>query len=146
MPIEVQIPMENTFNLDEGNYRGRLQTISRKPNACAKGPGEQIRLLFEMDIPSIKTRIPMAGRNFTLNLKTGTELRRFLESWLGRKFFETNAGKALDLESLVGREADLVLIHFQQVGYDKPMTFIQSAHPPGSLELTEEPAAREGKD
>src|SRR5512137_859738 len=102
MPIEVQIPLENTFNLDEGNYRGRLQTISRKPNACAKGPGEQIRLLFQMDIPSIKTRIPMAGRNFTLNLKTGTELRRFLESWVGRELFGTNGGKALDLESLVG--------------------------------------------
>ena len=81
-----------------------------------------------------------------MNLKGGTELRRFLEGWLGRKFFETNGGKSLDLEALVGREADLVLIHFQQVGYEKPMTFIQSAYPPGSLELTEEPVAKVGKD
>ena len=146
MPIEVHIPLENSFNLDEGNYRGRLQTLSRKPNRCAKGPNEEIRLLFEMNIPSIKNRIPMTGRNFAMSLKGGTELRRFLEGWLGKKFFDANGGKSLDLEALVGREADLVLIHFQQVGYPKPMTFIQSAFPPGSLELTEEPAAKEGKD
>jgi hypothetical protein len=99
-----------------------------------------------MNIPSIKNRTPMAGKNFALNLRGGSELRRFLENWLGRKFFETNAGKTLDLESLVGREADLVLVHFQQVGYEKPMVIIQSASPPGSLELTEEPAVKEGKD
>ena len=146
MPIELIIPMENTFNLKEGQYRGRLNTISRKPNFSGDGAGEQIRFLFRMNIPSITSKVPMAGRNFSLNLRSGSELRRFLESWLGRKFFEANCGKTLDLESLIGREADLVLIHFQQVGYDKPMVFIQSAAPAGTLALTEQPAAKEGED
>jgi hypothetical protein len=146
MSIQLEIPLENTFDLEEGNYRGRLQTISRKPNLNAKGPGEQIRFLFEMNIPSIKNRIPMTGRNFPFSLKGGSELRRFLEGWFGRKFFESNAGKKLDLESIIGREADLVLSHFQQPGYERPMVFIQSASPPGSLELTEKPAIKEGKD
>ncbi len=85
----------------------------------------------------------MAGRNFPMNLKGGSELRRFLEEWIGRKFFEVNAGKTLELESLIGREADLVLTHFQQVGYEKPMVFIQSAAPAGTLALTEQPAKEE---
>jgi hypothetical protein len=148
MSIELTIPLENTFNLDEGNYRGRLSTISRKPNPSSRGPGEQIRFLFEMNIPSIRirNRIPMAGRNFPFSLRGGNELRRFLENWLGTRFFEANAGKKLDLESLVGREADLVLVHFQQVGYDRPMVYIQEAFPPGALELSEQPAVNEGKD
>ena len=146
MPITLTIPMDNTFNLPEGQYRGRLVTISRRPNLSGDAAGEQVRFLFEMDIPSITRNIPMAGRNFALNLRGGSELRRFLESWLGRRFFEANCGKTFELESLVGREADLVLIHFQQVGYNKPMVFIQSAAPAGTLALTEQPTTKEGKD
>ncbi len=146
MSIQLTIPLDNTFNLQEGQYRGRLVSISRKPNFSGNGSGEQIRFLFEMNIPSITNRIPMAGRTFPQSLRGGSELRRFLENWLGRKFFEANCGKTLELESLIGREADLVLTHFQQVGYEKPMVFIQSAAPAGTLALTEEPAIKEGKD
>ncbi len=146
MSIQLEIPLEYTFNLNEGQYRGRFDSISRKPNFSGDGFGEKIRFLFRMNIPSITNKIPMAGRNFSLNLKGGSELRRFLENWLGRKFFEANSGRTLDLESLIGREADLVLIHFQQVGYERPMVFIQSAAPAGTLALTEQPAVKEGKD
>ena len=146
MPIEMTIEMENEFNLEEGQYRGRLATLSRKPSHPAKGLGDQVRFLFEMNIPSIKNRTPMAGRNFHMSLKGGSELRRFLEGWLGKKFFDANSGKTLDLELLIGREADLVLTHFQQVGYERPMVCIESAAPPGTLALTEQPAIKEGRD
>jgi hypothetical protein len=64
MAMIVAFPTDNTFNLPEGQYRGRLVTICRKPNLSGHTTGEQLRFLFEMDIPSITRNIPMAGRNF----------------------------------------------------------------------------------
>lgn len=143
--MRIVIPLENEFNLPAGQFRGRLANLARKPSHFATASGEQIRFLFELDIPSIKNRIPMAGRNFALSLKGGSELRRFLEGWLGKRFFAAKAGQPLDLESLIGRAAELVLTHFQQIGYDQPMVCIASAAPLGTLALTEQPAP-EGKD
>ncbi len=140
MPMQITIPMNNVFHLNEGNYRGQLQTLSVIPPRKKTGPGEGIRLLFRMNIPSIKREIPMAGRSFVLNLRSKSDLRQFLDDWLGADFFESNAGSAFDLETLIGREADLTLAHYHQVGYEKPMTYIQSASPPGTLKLNEEPA------
>jgi hypothetical protein len=138
MSMIVQLPRDKTFNLPEGNLRGCLASLSRRPAGKAKE--ETVRFVFDMNVPSIRNALPCAGRNFPLDLKVGTELRRFLDGWLGKDFFETNGGKALDLESLIGREADLMLSHFQQSGYEKPMVFIQAAYKPGTLTLTEQPA------
>jgi hypothetical protein len=137
MAMIIKLPTDKTFHLPEGNFRGSLASISKRPNGNHKE--ETVRFVFDMKVPSIRNAIPCAGRNFPLHLKGGTELRRFLEGWLGKEFFEANGGKSLDLESLIGREADLVLVHFQQTGYPRPMVFVQAAYKPGSLRLTEEP-------
>src|SRR4051794_4950799 len=134
----IQLPRDKTFNLPEGNFRGRLSSISKRPTG--RSQQESIRFVFDMNIPSIKTALPCAGRNFALDIKGGNDLKRFLDGWLGKDFFEANGGQSLDLEHLIGREADLVLTHFQQTGYERPMVFIEAAYKPGKLKLTEQPS------
>jgi len=148
MTIPLEIPLEKTFNLNEGCFRGRLDSIIPKPRASGKGSGDQVRFLFEMDIGSIlkRNKLPFAGRTFDANLRTGSELREFLETWLGRAYFEAHAGKTIDLESLVGTRADLILKHYHNASYDNPLVFIQAALPAGSLPLTEQPETKEAKD
>lgn len=142
----LEITPEKCFKLPEGNYRARLDTVSRKFTPTKDGPGEQPRFLFEVYIPSIQNRIPMAGRTFAPDLSPRGELRKFLTNWLGREFFEVNSGKMLQLESLAGREADLMLVHFHNDGFENPLVFIEAAFPPGTLKLTERPMEKGGKD
>ena len=142
MSIELDIPLEKTFVVQEGSFRGRLHSVSKKLKT-SKTSDKEIRLVFELSIPSIKNKIPTAGRNFPADLNAGSELREFLEHWLGRTFFEDNAGRRIEMESLIGREADLILTHYHNDGYKNPWVFIENAFPPGSLSLTEAPA---GKD
>jgi hypothetical protein len=148
MSIEIEVPLDKTFNLQEGCYRGRLDSITRKPKTTGKGSGDQVRLLFEMDIGSIlKTnKLPFAGRTFDPSLRAGSELREFLENWLGRSYFEAHAGKRINLESLVATRGDLILKHYTNARYENPLVFIQAVLPAGSLPLTEQPQEKEAQN
>ena len=83
----------------------------------------------------------MAGRTFNFELSRRSELRSFVESWLGADFFSRNT--TVDFEQLVGRSADLNLIHRHNDGYDRPYVFIEEIHQAGTLKLTEQPAVQQ---
>jgi hypothetical protein len=148
MTIYVDIPLKIIFDLPEGCYRGKLAHVIRKSAFKCKGSKQDIRLLFEMDIPSIKNKSlrPFAGRNFSPDMGARGELRLFLEQWLGSKFFEDNAVKKIDLESLIGEAGDFIITHMKNEGYEKPLVIIQDGFPVGRLPLTEAPEPEGGKD
>jgi len=91
--------------------------------------------LFNVNIPSLKNKNPMAGRTFNFDLSRRSELRCFIESWLGAEFFSRNT--TVDFEQLIGRSADLDIIHRHNDGYERPYVFIEAIRPAGSLKLTE---------
>lgn len=137
--VVVQIPCLKEFNLPEGNFRGKLLSVQKKYKQKQKSVEKQIRFVFEVAVPSIKGKIPVAGRTFQETMSQDGDLYGFLAQWLGRGFFKERSGTAFDLERLVGMEADLHLIHFANEQYENPLVFISSAHPPGMLSLNENP-------
>ena len=138
MPLICPIPKDDTYDLPEGRYRAALSSARTLLKSTSR-PVQQVRLLFNVNIPSLKNKNPMAGRTFNFDLNRRSELRCFVESWLGADYFSRNT--TVDFEQLVGRSTDITLIHRHNDGYDRPYVFIEAIHPAGSLKLTEQPAA-----
>jgi len=134
MPLLCPIPKDDTYDLPEGRYRAVLSSARTllKPTSRTT---QQVRLLFNVNIPSLKNKNPMAGRTFNFDLSRRSELRCFIESWLGAEFFSRNT--TVDFEQLIGRSADLDIIHRHNDGYERPYVFIEAIRPAGSLKLTE---------
>ena len=140
MPMICNIPKEDTYDLPEGRYNAVLASVRIKPDPKTnRSDQQQIRLLFNVSIPSMKRKNPMAGRSFSLDLKKGSDLRNLIESWMGTEWFDSNT--TVDFERLIGRSADLTLTHHHNDGYNRPFVNIESIHPVGSLKLTEQPPA-----
>jgi hypothetical protein len=139
MPLICNVPKDDTYDLPEGRYRAVLSSVRPQWRPHANKPVQQIRLLFAVQIPSLLNKNPMAGRTFNFDLKRGSELRVFVESWLGADIFSHNT--TVDFEQLVGCSADLNLIHRHNDGYDRPYVFVEAIHPAGTLKLTEQPTA-----
>lgn len=137
MPLICPIPKDDTYDLPEGRYRAALSSARTLLKSTSR-PVQQVRLLFTVNIPSLKHKNPMAGRTFNFDLSRRSELRCFVESWLGADFFSRNT--TVDFEQLIGRAADLTLIHRHNDGYDRPYVFIEAIHQAGKLKLTEQPA------
>ena len=138
MPLICPIPKDDTYDLPEGRYRAALSSARTLLKSTSR-PVQQVRLLFNVNIPSLKHKNPMAGRTFNFDLSRRSELRCFVESWLGADFFSRNT--TIDFEQLIGRAADLTLIHRHNDGYDRPYVFIEAIHPAGTLKLTEQATA-----
>jgi len=134
MPMICQIPKEDTYDLPQGRFKAVLRGVRDKTQANHPDR-QQVRLLFNVQIPSLKHKNPMAGRTFNLDLKAGSELRCFLMNWLGAGAFNNNT--TIDLESLVGRSAELTLTHHHNSGYDRPFVNIEAINPADTSKLAE---------
>ncbi|MEI6193654.1 MAG: hypothetical protein WCS42_04915 [Verrucomicrobiota bacterium] len=139
MKITAKIPAVTTFDLPSGDYRCKLIRTKPIQRQTAKGNQEWIRLVFEVNVPSLRNQYPCAGRNFVLDLNPGSDLRNFLESWLGRDYFITRSGQDLDFETLIGVEGDISLSHYEGANYDKPLVIIENIHPPGTIKVAAMP-------
>jgi hypothetical protein len=137
MKIVKKIPAVKTFDLPAGLYKAVLTQCRAVMKQSKKGAVEWVRLVFEVKVPGLEDQIPCAGRNFQLDLNPGTDLRNFLEVWLGSDFFKLRSNQELDFETLVGREGDISLSHFQGDEFDKPLVVIDNVFPPNSQKLTE---------
>ena len=135
-----------TFNLPEGNFAARIDSLKVFPRQTSKGMEDWIRILFQVKVPGMENLNTMAGRNFKLNLNPGSELRNFLGSLLGGRFFLNSSGQKFDLETLIGRECEVKLEHYCGKDYDKPMVVVAAVYPPGSLKLTRAIPETGGKD
>lgn len=135
MPLICQIPSDETYDLPEGRYRARLVKVRPHTKQSSRGSTSIVRLLFEVDVPSLQNKTAMAGRNFIIDLRRQSDLRGFLEAWRGAELF-ANPSQPLDLELLVDAPAEVVLRHIKNPSHPRPYVLIESIHPPGALWLT----------
>ncbi len=135
------IPHEQTFHLPEGCYRAVLEKIIPEFRNNGKGSQTWLKFYWDVKIPSMTNQRCTAWRKFQVKLASGSDLRNFLETWLGREYFELNVGKPFDPDALVDSECELQLVHHQGKDYDWPFVNVVSAHRVGTLELTEEVVA-----
>jgi hypothetical protein len=139
--ITAEIPKDTTFELPEGKYKARLKHVKEHIKQNRQGTKRMIRFLFEVFVPGMDHLNCMAGRNFDLNLNPGTDLRNWLEGFLGRRFFMDRSGKTINFEEFIGSECELTLEHFWGKDYETPHVTVARIAPPGTLKLTVE-----GKD
>ena len=129
MKIIKRIPALKTFDLPAGQYRATLTQTKPITKQTKRGPQEWVRLIFEAKVPTMPNQIPMAGRNFLLDLNPGSDLRNFLEVWLGAEFFEAMSDKDLDFDTLIGKEGIISLSHYLGDNYDKPHVNVDNMYP-----------------
>jgi hypothetical protein len=137
MNITKKIPPVTTFDLPEGLYHATLTQYRPMTKQTKKGPQEWVRLLFEVQIPEMANQIPCAGRNFQLDLNAGSDLRNFLEVWLGSDFFKEKSNQELNFDTLMGKGADVKLSHYLGGDYEKPLVIIDNAFPLNSQKVAE---------
>lgn len=133
--MKLTIPNEKEcFNVPEGQYRATLLRVVERPKNYTKESEDQVRLVFEIHYPKRTRKEYRAGITIPASLQEGGELREFLRSWRGVDFTEAEleAG-SVDLNTLLGQQADLELAHFKNKRFPKPYVHIQAIHPPGTL-------------
>lgn len=128
--LNIELEKEVTFELPEGVFEATLMDIRPFTKQTIKGKQDWIRLIFEVQIPGKERLDCRAGRNFVLSFKGGSDLRNFLTSVLGRKFFLDNSAKTIDLEKLIkGSTGQITLSHFYGGDYDRPLVVVDSFVP-----------------
>ena len=125
----MDIPLEISFNVPEGNYRAKLYSV--RPT---KGDG--IRIVFNNLRPLTGYKDFMAGKDY--KAKDGKKLAEDFASWLGDDFTvlltkNRRSIGALDLEQFIGQEADIEVEHFDNRSHAGPYRFIKSINPPRKL-------------
>ncbi len=136
MKIIKRIPAVKTFDIPAGSYQAVLTQCRPMTKQSKKGPQEWVRLIYEVKVPEMADQIPCAGRNFQLDLNPGSDLRNFLEVWLGSDFFKAKSNQNLDFDTLVGREGDIYLSHYQGEEFERPLVIIDNVFPISSQQPT----------
>lgn len=136
MKIIKKIPAVKTFDLPVGIYQAALSQIKPVTKQTKRGPQEWVRLNYEVQVPGMANQIPCAGRNFLLDLNPGSDLRNFLEVWLGSDYFTTKSNQEYDFDELMGKEGDIQLSHYLGGDNDKPFVNIDNIFPLNSQRLT----------
>ncbi len=126
---------KTSFNCPEGNFRGTFLELKPVDGCDANQP--EVRLLFEMTIPSMPEAKILTRKDFSPDLASGSKLRRFLEQWLGSELFKDV--EEIEFDDLAGFEADLTIVHYHNEGHANPYCDIRAAYPAGTLTLTEQP-------
>lgn len=136
--LEIEVPKQRTFHLPEGNFLATLREIKPKHEQKGNTAKPKLRFLFEVDVPSLYRFEAYAGRNFDLDLKKGSDLYQFLESWNGIGFVEQHSGEKINLSKLLDKPCEVALVHWEDEAYNDPLVVISSIHPVGTLRLTGE--------
>lgn len=128
--ITAEVPRDPRFELPEGRFAARISEIKRMVKQTGRGPQDWIRILFDVQVPGISEQYDaMAGRNFKLDLNRGSDLRNWLTGLLGPDFFKERAGQKMTLDSLIGINCVVELVHFYGKGYDTPHVQVAKVYP-----------------
>ena len=126
---KIQIPKAESFDLPEGTFKATIDDIRYTTKQKAKGAADWLRFVFRVDVPGINRFAAKAGRNFEINLHPGSDLRNFLTSLLGDKFFTDWAEEVFEFESLIGMGCEIDLVHRQGKTYAKPFVMVANIRP-----------------
>ncbi len=127
--IILKVPAIRTFDLPEGVFPGVLASIRPQTKQTKNGSQDWIRLVFELKVTGYNGQIPCAGRNFLLDLHPGSDLRNFLDGWLGDEFLADQSNQEFDFDVLLNKEGNVFLSHWQNEKYSKPHVRIDSVQP-----------------
>lgn len=97
--------------LNEGNYEAKVSSIECKPNETSP---KKILISFKIDNEKVGL-----VKQLPASFESGTMLRNDVESILARPLTETEEDKGFDLNSLIGMECHIVVMHKAGAGGKK---------------------------
>ena len=75
------------------------------------GTKHKVSLIFELEEETEDGKRFVVGKRFTKSLNEKSALRKFLEKWLGKKLTTEELREGVNLEDLVGLNANLFIVH-----------------------------------
>ena len=134
-PLKVQMPKEHNYRIEEGKYRAHIHKVVRTSRQTGNGCMDNLRLVFELNVPGREKFLNLAKAEFPLNLEHGSDLRNVLTRLLGKQAMAELSGGEIDFEKLVGIEADVEIEHIitkKRDNYDYPFVQVRDIQLPGS--------------
>lgn len=147
-PNDFIVPKEPTYNLPEGRFRAYLRSFSVRPPKRSKGKDRTLNAIIQFDVtsvPGMENYDCKARKVVPMDLKSGSELRRFLEGLLGSGYFSQRSNQAIDLRSVLeGQACEVVLIHAKhdEECYKHPLVDVLEIFPL-TLRMAESPSVPE---
>ncbi len=130
--MKLKLGLDDIFDCPEGKYRAVLERVGEPKKRMNRPCQVQVRLVYRVKTPTQKEHL--IGRTFCADLGYGSELYHFLESWLDGQFDALlDENGELDLNLLVGKEADVLVTHKDGGTHKKPFVNIAGIFPPGTL-------------
>lgn len=116
---------------DDGSFRAVCVDVTPLEKQQSKfGERDIFRLVFETDAPKREDGSPQCvwSRGFTPSLNEKANFRKFLRQWLGRDLTAAEEAE-FDTESLIGKGANIVVVHEDSSDGDKTYANIAACTP-----------------
>lgn len=131
----IRIPKKLNYNVPEDKFRADLDHVLHYEEPKGRTLEKVTRLVYRITSLKHPRFTFMAGKSYR-----GSKLEALandLETWLGEEF-ETMLDKdgglsEAKLESLVGRAADIQIVHIDNDAHDHPFCHIQAVYAPGTF-------------
>src|ERR1035438_7647649 len=69
-PLVVPVPRESNFRIPEGRYRAKIASVRKLTVERQDGAGEVLRLLFEVQVPSLPNTQNLAKAEYRLEMRS----------------------------------------------------------------------------
>ena len=139
-PLVVTMPKDPNFHIPEGTYKAKISSVRKMVVEKLNGTGEIVKLLFEVQVPSLPDTTNLAKAEFRLDLNSGSELRNVLTRLFGKQAMtEAAARGSYDLEQLAGMDVEIEIEHVitnRRDEYKYPLVKVRDIQKPGTMQLT----------
>jgi hypothetical protein len=121
------IPVEpiDSFDVEPGRYRATCTEVREIQKQTRKGTQKNLRIVWELDIPSSENIRYLAGKNYEPTLAKDSVLRNDLRSWFDH---DINA-RQFDTATLKGKEAILTVTDIENEGHANPYHWVARVEP-----------------
>jgi len=129
---EIIVPKDQTFKLPEGRFKSGIVGYKTKECDTSRGITKKAIIMFGVEVPGMDDYECLARKVLPLDLKVGSELRRFLEGLLGSGYFAGKSNQRIDLEAeLVGKLCEVQLVHAKHDDekYSFPLVDVEAIYP-----------------
>jgi len=138
-PLLVPVPRESNFRIPEGRYRAKITSIRKLTVERLDGSGDVLRILFDVQVPSLPNTQNLAKAEYRLELTPGSDLRNVLNRLYGKQVFANVSNGQFDLEQLVNMDCEVEIEHVvtsRRDEYSYPLVRVRDIRKPGTMQLT----------
>jgi hypothetical protein len=132
--MNIDFPKEPSWDCPEGSHSLRLTQIQRFDHHITKSKTEEVRFVWDVISIDDPQLIYQVAKKYPLNCDRGSELRDDLKNWLGSELNKfVGADRNLDLDKLIGLEADGWVVHIPNTRFPKPFVYLKTIAPKGTF-------------